>query len=121
MLPIEEHTVGMDVTEVGDKVTKVTLKGRLDTTGVDKIETRFIATLVHAGKSAIVDLSGVEFVTSMGIRMLISVAREMRRRQAKLVLFGATSLVRETFDSASLAEIIPIGVDESKALQLVSS
>jgi anti-sigma B factor antagonist len=121
MLPIGEHIVGMEVTQVGDKITKVTLKGRLDTPGVDKIEARFVATLVPAGKSAIVDLSGVEFVASMGLRMLISVARGMRQRQAKLALYGATSLVRETIDSVSLADIIPIGVDESEALQLVSS
>jgi anti-sigma B factor antagonist len=111
----------MEVTEVDDHITRVTLNGRLDTPGVDQIETRFVATLVPGGKSAIVDLSGVEFVASMGIRMLISVARSMRQRHAKLALYGATSLVRETFETVSLSDIIPIGADETEALQLVSS
>jgi anti-sigma B factor antagonist len=121
MLPIGEHTVGMEVSEVGDKITKVRLKGRLDTPGVDQIETRLVATLVPAGRSAIIDLSGIEFVASMAIRMLISVARGMRQRRAKLVLYGMTSLVQETFESVSLSTIIPIGADETEALQLVSS
>jgi len=120
MLPIGDHTVGMEVTEAGHNVTRVSLSGRLDTSGVDQIETRFVATLVPQGKSAIVDLSGVEFVASMGIRMLTSVARGMRQRQAKLALYGVTSLVQETFDSVSLSDIIPIGADERDALQLVS-
>ena len=88
---------------------------------VDQIETRFVATLVPAGKNAIVDFSRVEFVASMGIRMLISVARGMRQRHAKLVIYNVPSLVQEPFESASLSDVIPIGRDESDARRLVSS
>jgi anti-sigma B factor antagonist len=111
----------MEVIGVGDKITKVRLKGRLDTPGVDQIETRLVATLVPGGKSAIIDLSDVEFVASMAIRMLISVARSLRQRHARLALYGVTSLVQETFDSVALSAIIPIGADETDALRLVSS
>lgn len=111
----------MEVAELNDKITKVTLNGRLDTPGVDRIETRFVATLVPAGKNAIVDFSGVEFVASMGIRMLISVARGMRQRQAKLAIYNVPSLVQEIFQSVSLSDIIPIGSDENDARRLVSS
>ena len=39
------------------------------------IENCFVAATVPGGQSAIVDLSRVEFVASMGIRMFVSVAR----------------------------------------------
>jgi anti-sigma B factor antagonist len=113
--------VSMEVTQVDDKITKVTLNGRLDTPGVDQIETRLVATLVPAGKSAIVDFSGVEFVASMGIRMLISVARGMRQRRAKLAIYNVPSLVQEIFENVGLSDIIPIGSDETDARRLVSS
>jgi anti-sigma B factor antagonist len=111
----------MEITRVDDRITKVALKGRLDTPGVDQIENRFVATLVPSGKSAIVDCSGLQFVASLGIRMLISVARGMRQRHAKLALYGVPPLIQETFDTASLPEIIPIGIDEADALHLVRS
>src|SRR5262245_65429745 len=111
----------MQVTTGDDNITKVMLSGRLDTMGVDRIESSFVATLVPPGKSAIVDLSGVEFVASMGIRMLISVARAMRQRQAKLAIYNVTSLVQEVFDSAKLSDIIPIAGNEDDAYRLVSS
>jgi anti-sigma B factor antagonist len=111
----------MQVTGVDDKITKVTLNGRLDTPGVGQIETLFVATLVPAGKSAIVDLSDVEFVASLGIRMLMSAARGMRQRQAKLALYNVCPLVREVFDTVALSDIIPIGSDEDDARRLVSS
>ena len=115
------HIVGMEVTGVDNNVTKVRLTGRLDTPGVEDIETRFVASLVPAGKSAIVDLSGVEFVASMGIRMLITVARSMRQRHAKLVLYGPRSMVKETLERVSLSEIIPIVGDQAEAIDAVSS
>jgi hypothetical protein len=42
--------------------------------GVDQIETRFTASIVPSGKHALVDLSGVTFLSSMGIRMLVATA-----------------------------------------------
>ena len=57
---------------VGD-VRKVVLVGRLDTAGVDLVETKFGAAIVPNGKNTIVDLTQVTFLASMGIRMVISV------------------------------------------------
>ena len=64
----------MQHSDVGD-VRKVALAGRLDTAGVDRIETRFGAAIVPAGKNTVVDLTEVTFLASMGIRMLIATTR----------------------------------------------
>jgi hypothetical protein len=47
----------MSVSSLGDRLVKVTLVGRLDTPGVDHVETRFVAHLLPGANSAIVDLS----------------------------------------------------------------
>ena len=111
-----EQTVGMEVSGLSDGVTRIVLSGRLDTPGVDAIETRFAAATVPGSKSAIVDLSHVDFVASMGIRMFISVARSMSHRGAKLVLYGAQDLVSEVFDTVSLSDIVPIAATEREAI-----
>lgn len=118
---IKESIVGMEVTGLGDGLTKVILSGRLDAPGVDKIETRFVAATVPGGQSAIVDLSRVEFVASMGIRMFVSVARSMGLRQSKLALYGAPSMVSEVFEYVSLSEVIPIVATETEAIAAVTS
>ena len=100
---------------------KVVLKGRLDTAGVDRIETRFVGAIVPRGQSAIVDLSGVDFVNSMGLRVFISVARTLSRKQATLVLFAPQQPVKEVFDSVSLNNIIPIRETEAEALESLSA
>lgn len=108
------------VTDLGN-AAKLALHGRLDTAGVDKIETRFTASVVPAGRHAVVDLSGVTFVSSMGIRMLLASARALRLKQAKMVIFGAQQIVRESLDHASINTIIPVVDSEAAALDLLKS
>jgi anti-anti-sigma factor len=101
--------------------TMIAISGRLDATGVDGIETRFTALAAATGKNALVDLSDVTFLASMGIRMLISTARAMHLKKMKMVLFGAQDLVKEVLDHASMNELIPIVADEQQAVERLKS
>lgn len=100
-------------------VTRVQLRGRLDAPGTDQIGLRFTSGVASPGRDAIVDLTGVEFIASLGIRLLISNARALANKGAKLVLFGAPELVQNVFDDAALGQIITIVRTEADALAAV--
>ncbi len=102
------------------EVRRVVLVGRLDTAGVDVVETKFGAAIVPNGKNTIVDLSGVSFLASMGIRMLISTTRALSRKGGRLVMFGAAPGVKDVIETAALTEIIPLAASENEALDLVA-
>jgi len=112
--------VEMDISSLGDSLVKITLTGRLDTQGVDQIETRFVDSVVPGGKSAVVDLSAVEFVASMGIRLFVSTAQNLRKRRASLALYGAPRLVAQVFEAVSLHKILPVCATEAEALERVT-
>jgi anti-anti-sigma factor len=101
--------------------SKIALQGRLDTPGVDQIETKFTASVVPTGKHALVDLSGVTFVSSMGIRMLIGTARSMNLKKGKMILFGAQPLVKESLDHVAINDVIPLVATEAEALELLKA
>lgn len=101
-------------------VRKIVLTGRLDTAGVDLIETRFGATIVPAGRNTVVDISQVTFLASMGIRMLISTTRSLSRKGGKIALYGATPAVREVIDTVALTDIVPLVDNEDDAIVLVA-
>lgn len=101
-------------------VTKATLEGRLDTANVNIVETRFIAGIVPKQQHAIVDLSNVSFIASLGIRMLLSTARALGHNGARFAMFGATPVVLEVFEATALAEIIPLFDTEAEAIALVN-
>src|SRR5262245_3683849 len=94
--------------EVGQGITAVRLTGRLDSSGAERIELRFTSMVVPPARNAIVDLSGVTFIASMGLRVLIGTARALHLKGAKMVLYGAQDLVQGVLDDAALEQIIPI-------------
>jgi anti-anti-sigma factor len=107
----------MTLTELPGPVSCVRLDGRLDAAGADRIDTRLTAAVVATGRPAVVDLSGVTFLASMGIRLLIATARGLRAKGAKLVLFGAPDLVQNVLDQAALDQIIPVVATQQQALE----
>jgi len=108
----------IEVTDLG-RTARVALQGRLDASGVECVEARFAAGVVPGGKHALVDLSGVTFMSSTGIRMLITVARALRRKDARMVVFGAQPMVRASLEHVSLGAIIPLAPDETAAAALL--
>jgi anti-anti-sigma factor len=99
-----------------ENIKKVTLVGRLDTAGVSQIEARFSAGIVPSGKSAILDLTEVEFLASLGVRMLISTARALSSKGGRLVMYGANPAVSDTIEAMGFAEIVPVTQSEAEAI-----
>jgi len=108
----------MDMTVVngGAGPLRLVLKGRLDAVGTEQVEAAFTAQLRAAAGDALVDLSAVSFVGSLGIRMLIAAARVADRAGRRMVIFGAQLAVAEVFYTTALDDLIPVATDEAAAL-----
>ena len=88
--------------------THLALIGRLDIIGVGEIENKFIGYTASRKKSAVVDLSGVSFLGSMGLRVFLSAAKALALDKKKLVLFAAPPLVKDVLSSSGIDEVIPV-------------
>ena len=99
-----------------DGVKVAMLKGRMDSAGVDSIELRFTASIVPEGKDTLVDLSEVEFLASLGVRLFISTARALSARGGRLVMFGATPAVTDTIEIMGFDDIVPLAASQAEAL-----
>lgn len=107
----------LKVTEV-EGATLLKLDGRLDTVGATRIETQFNASAVAPGRPALVDLAGVSFLASLGIRMLVTAARSLAGRGHKLVLFGANPSVAEVIEISGLSRLLVVAPSQDEALAL---
>jgi len=102
-------------------INRIALAGRLDAPGTEAAELRFTAAVAGTNRHALVDFADVCFVGSLGIRLLLSVARVLQRRGWRMVLFGVAGQAREVFDTVALAEVIPIAADEAEARRLLAA
>jgi anti-anti-sigma factor len=108
----------LQILEEAPTFTLISLAGRLDTAGVDKVEIKLNATLPR-DRHAVIDLSGVSFLASMGIRMLIAAAKVLDRRKKRLVLIAPRPLVDQALRHSSIDEIIPVAQDLEGARALL--
>jgi anti-sigma B factor antagonist len=98
----------------GEATAKVALKGRLDIAGSEVVALP-LATLAGAKRGLIIDMSGVSFIASIGLRHLVSAAKALSRRNGRLVLLKPSTLVADVIVTSGLAELLPIVQSESEA------
>ncbi len=109
----------LNVIRADDTITHIAILGRLDVQGVHAIHDRFLITMTARKKSAIVDISEVSFIASLGMGMLISAAKALQRQGVKMVIVAPTEMVQQALDAAGISHVIPIARAEADALQLL--
>lgn len=96
-------------------VQRVILEGRLDIEGSQAVDLRFSAMTTTARRQIVVDLSGVSFLASIGIRLLITAARGQHSRGGRVVLASAQPAVRKVLASSGIDQLIPVFDDLESA------
>ena len=105
--------------ELAGGAVHVKLDGRLDVVGVDEVETPFSAALEQGARDAAVDMSGVVFVASLGIRMFVAAARSMQAAGHRMVLHSCQGPVAEVFEMAALDRLITVVGTEDEAVAVL--
>ena len=115
------YQMELSLIRADDELTHLTLNGRLDLPGVQAVELKFLAYTASRKKPAVVDMSGVTFVSSMGIRMLLSAAKNLRPAGAKIVVLNPGPIVDEALRTAGLEQILPMSQNLEEAIKLASA
>ncbi len=109
----------MAVQELSDGVCQIVLSGRLDTAGAGQIDLRF-GTLAGARRGLVVDLSGVTFLASLGIRVLLIGAKATAAKGGKMVLLSPDANILSVLTMARIDTLIPVFHDQAAALAAVT-
>lgn len=110
--------MSIEYTDVNDTLRRIALSGRLDIAGTDAIALQFSAMTSSAQRRAVVDLSAVDFLASIGIRAIVANARAMQQRGSRMVLFvGDNGPVAKTLEMTGIDAVIPMFADLAQAEQ----
>lgn len=107
--------------ELVEGVYKVSLKGRLSIAGCDEIDIQFSGMTASPRKYIIVDISEVIFLSSLGIRMILLVARAVEGRGGKLVLLNPNQSIEKALKLSGIPEIITVSNTLSEAMVAITS
>ena len=107
----------LEVGELENGITQITLSGRLDIEGALKIDGEFNQ-IVEGKKNVLVDLSEVTFLASLGIRTLITGAKATANNGGKMVLLNPQPNVERVLRTSRVDTVIPI-VDDVTTIETV--
>jgi len=103
--------------EAADTFTHVAVRGKLDAVGVSAADLPLTGQTVARRKPAIIDLTEVGFLASLGIGMLVTIARAMRGHGLRIAVVAASPVVHETLEMTNLGPLVPVVATREAALQ----
>jgi len=101
-----------------------TPRGRIDHQSAAQFEAALmplVAAAAPEGGAVVLDFSGVEYISSVGLRVLMIAARQMRERQSKLVVAALQSVVAEIFAISRFDRILTVTATLDDAMALCSA
>lgn len=109
----------LDVVELDNQITKVVLSGKLDIAGAQSIQNQLHA-VTSSKKKVVIDLSGVSFLASMGVRTIIMSAKAIAAEGGKIVLLAPQGGVQKVLQISGIDKLMPIAKDWAAAEAIVS-
>jgi anti-sigma B factor antagonist len=97
----------------------VAASGRVDSNTSSAFETSVLA---HAREPRLlVDLAGVEYISSAGLRVFLMLARKVKDAGGRLALCGMGASVRQVFDLAGFTALFAVEPSLEQGLARLSS
>lgn len=87
---------------------QLSVTGRIDTSTAPLFEERLLGYLTSEGRSVLVDLTDVDFISSAGLRVFLMGAKKIKGSATKLVLCELSDNVRKVFDMSGFDRILDI-------------
>ena len=111
----------MEITQKEESgIVSLSIVGRLDADSSPEAEKVVKEALAGETKRVLFDLSALEYLSSAGLGVLLSAAKEMRRRDGKIVLCSLNEFVKEIFEVSGFQSLIPIADSVESGIEVLS-
>jgi anti-sigma B factor antagonist len=96
--------------------TVLSVTGELELATAPQMRQRVVGLVGEGRTHIIVDLSGVDFIDSIGLGVVVAALKRARSHGGEVIIAGAVPRVRAVFEITRLVEIIDFFADVDEAL-----
>lgn len=107
--------VEIDAKQEGD-ILVVRMEGRMDAVAAPEAEVKVTGMVEDSGVKLLFDWEGIEYLSSAGIRMLLSVSKKVREKKGKMVLCNVTDNVMDVFKMSGFDHVLTIVPDRAAGM-----
>lgn len=98
------------------RVNVVTVSGRVDSAASPDLDKTLQGLLEHRRNQIVVELAGVEYMSSAGLRALVSALKAAKKGGGDVVIADPSDRVREVVDLAGLTSVFTMFDDVLEAV-----
>lgn len=110
----------MDInTRLVDGVRVIELSGVLDTTSARRVQVAVLPLVEPEGRM-LLDVTEVDYMSSAGLRFLLSLYRHTSNLHVRLVLVGVAEEVQDTMEVTGFADFFTVRATPTEGLALLS-
>lgn len=102
---------------VVDNVTIIAVSGKIDAITSNDLEIAINDQIYQNNNKIVIDLTEVNYISSIGLRILLIALKKVKLRQGDLKLASLQPFVREVFDTTGLTKIISIYPNQEEAIK----
>ncbi len=106
--------------EIINEVNILALLGRLDELSTMEVQSVFQQMIDRNAEKVVLDLSGVEYISSSGLRVLLFVYRKMKSNGGIMRLCNLSPFVTEVFEVSNFTSLFDIDSSRDAALAAIS-
>jgi anti-anti-sigma factor len=88
------------------------VSGRLDMTSAGRLEQELELLIGRGERRVALDFSGLEYLSSAGLRSILIAAKRLREVGGSLVVYGLAGPVKEVFEMSGLGGVLPVFAGE---------
>jgi anti-sigma B factor antagonist len=103
-----------------DGADVIALIGEIDASSSIELDLAIAKSVGEGYTKILVDCGALEYISSAGLGVFMSYIEEFKDRAIKMVLFGMSDKVANTFSILGLNELLEIGKNKEEAKQLIS-
>ncbi|HEY4254921.1 MAG TPA: STAS domain-containing protein [Chlamydiales bacterium] len=113
-------TVGLRIVlEEIDRKLVLRLEGRVDGATAPILERKLVHLLEENHLQLLLDFTQVDYLSSAGMRVLLSTTKKLKAKKGHLILFSLTEEVAEIVRLAGFDKILHLCSSEKEALHLI--
>ena len=109
------------VHEADSGIWVVKPKGRLDSSAAPQLEETLRALLKQSNQWIVVDMGQIAYISSRGLKVLVSAWRQAHNAGGGLVLYGLSDRLQKVFETVGFTQILHIFDTYEEALGFVAS
>lgn len=97
----------------------VTVSGRMDAESAPQFESVCEELLKSGASHVVVGMADLQYVSSMGLRSFLVIARQAQAKGGGVLLCGMKGFVKEVFDMTHVTQLFPLYETTDSAVQSI--